>query len=498
MITRKDNLRPLAQKKRKKINKWIEIGRQRALTLFHSAATRVPAYRDFLKKNRVREGHINTWDDFKNLPLINKKNYLRAYPLKDLCWDGTLAKQLIFTSTSGSTGTSVYFPRQSKLDKQYSVIIENFLKQSHLKKSDATLVIICFGMGVWIGGLITYKAFEIAAERLDTSLSIITPGINKQEIFSVLKNLAPNYKNIILVGYPPFIKDVVDEASLQGIKLKDFSVRFLFAAEAFTEGLRNHLAKSVGIENVCRDMINIYGSADIGAMAYETGISILAKRLALKNKKLFHQIFTSIVKTPTLAQFNPDHIMFEEVNNEVILTGDNALPLIRYAIGDHGGVFSYDDLSAIFEKKGIDLNAEIKSKKIANNIKFPFVYVYERNDFSTTIYGLQVYPETIREVLCSMPFSNLFSGKLTMITRFDKQQDQYIELNIETRKGAKLTDHSKQSLISKIEENLLRKNFEFNELNKYVKNRKLLKCIFWPAEDPTYFKPGIKQKWVVK
>jgi phenylacetate-CoA ligase len=59
-------------------------------------------------------------------------------------------------------------------------------------------VIVGFGMGVWIGGLITYKAFEIAAKRLGHPVSIITPGINKQEIFHALRELAPQFKETII------------------------------------------------------------------------------------------------------------------------------------------------------------------------------------------------------------------------------------------------------------------------------------------------------------
>lgn len=477
---------------------WEAEGKRRALSLFYAVAQQVPAYKDFLKKNSVRPASIKTWKDFEKLPLVSKKNYLRQYPLKDLCWGGSLNKPLTFTATSGSTGAPFYFPRQLALDEQYATIIESYLRAGNLKKNESTLVIVCFGMGVWIGGLITYKAFEIAANRLGAPVSIITPGINKVEIFNALKLLAPQYDQVILIGYPPFIKDIIDEAPSQQIALKKLHLRLMFAAEAFTEPFRNYLAKHAGVKNVFTDMLNVYGSADIGAMAYETGVSILIKRLAVKRPQLFTELFTTTTKSPTLAQFNPLHIYFESVNGEIALTGNNAVPLIRYAIGDNGGVWNYAEVKTVLQKHGIAVEREAQRAHIRSVPELPFVYLYERKDFSTTLYGLQVYPETVREVLNREPYASVLSGKLTLLTKFNNKQDQFIDINVECRKKQKLSLTLQHRLIKDIHLNLKKQNSEYRELSQHVKDRPLLRLTLWPAEDPTYFKPGIKQNWVKK
>mgnify|MGYP000566079978 CR=1 FL=1 len=46
--------------------------------------------------------------------------------------------------------------------------------------------------------------------------------------------------------------------------------------------------------------------------------------------------------------------------------------------------------------------------------------------------------------------------------------------------------------------NLRAKNSEFRELSDFLKDRATPTLVFWPQEDPLYFKPGIKQKWVDK
>lgn len=478
---------------------WSKKREENSLNLFHRAAEAVPAYKDFLKHNNVRPEKIQTWQDFQTLPSISKKNYLRKYKLEDVVWNGSLQQPLVFTATSGSTGTPVYFVRNQQLDWQYSVILESFLKEGLKDRPGPVLVIVSFGMGLWIGGVITYKAFELAAQRNNMPVSIITPGMNKKEIFNALRELSPQFGQTIISGYPPFLKDIIDEAPLQGIDIDKLNIRMTFAAEAITEQYRDYVAEKTKMKNALRDTLSIYGSADIGAMAYESNVSVLVKRLALGNKELFSDIFNNIQKTPTLAQFNPQYISFEEVNGELLLTGNSAIPLVRYAIGDNGGVFTYKELEEKMKKHGIDFDKELKKAGIDKSIsELPFVYVYERIDLSTTFYGLLIFPEWIRESMLRGTARDHLTGKFTMITRYNNKEDQYIEINVELKKGKKENAQLKKELLENIVADLRKHSSEFTEISNQLKKRAWPKIIFWPAEDPTHFAPGIKQKWVKK
>lgn len=485
--------------KGKKSDFWVKEGQKRSLKLFKEAAKRVPAYKDFLQKNNINPSKIKTWSDFQSVPPMDKKNYLRQYPLEQLCWDGSLKKPIVFTSTSGSTGEPFYFPRGEQLDWQSSVVHELFLGQNAIKDNEPTLVLVCFGMGVWIGGLLTYEAFEMASRCSGHPISILTPGINKDEIFKALKKLSPSFKKIILVGYPPFMKDIIDEAPGQGIDLTSLNIRMVFAAEVFTEGFRDYIAEKLKMKNPYLDIMHIYGSADIGTMAWETATGTLIKRLALKDKKVFDGIFPSVDKVPTLAQFNPVFTNFEAPDGEILLTGDNTIPLIRYAIGDRGGVLSFDDAVSELDRLGYNFKAEAKKVGIDNFItQLPMVYVYERNDFSTTIYGLQIFPEMIRDTLFDGIAQDYLTGKFTLVTKFDENQDQYLEINLELKKDKIVNDQFKKMLSDKIVTVLCIKSSEFNELYNHLKERAVPELVFWPAEHQTYFKSGVKQKWVRK
>lgn len=480
-----------------KSEEWSLIQQSRSLSLFHSAALRVPAYRDFLRTNKIDPKKIVSFDDFLNVPIINKQNYIRKYSLKDLCWDGNINQPLVLTATSGSTGEPSYFVRGGNLDWQYSISIQRYLQNSSLSSKGPILVIICFGMGIWIGGLITYKAYEMASNRENLPVSIITPGINKKEIFAALKRLSPQYEQTILVGYAPFLKDIVDQSEQEGINLKKLNIRFMFAAEAVTEEVRDYLHQNCGVKDIYRDFMNIYGSADIGAMAVEDAISILIKRIIQDKTEIFYDVFTPINKIPTLAQYNPLFINFEAIDNKIILTGDSAIPLIRYSIGDNGGVITYNNMKNKLSNFEIDLPRELnKHSLLGCYSEMPFVYVYERMDFSTTLYGLNIYPEWIKRAIVSTDLKYYLTGKFTLLTKYDVDKNQFLEVNVELKKNVTVTESTKRKAVWILIKHLQHSSSEYRELVDHLKERAYPRIKFWQAEDPQYFQPGIKQQWV--
>lgn len=482
----------------KKSDYWEEIRNRTSLELFRKVSQNVPAYKDFLNENKINHEDIKSYEDFKRIPIVDKKNYLRRYPFENLCWDGNLKKPIIYTSTSGSTGEPFYFVRNAdELEWQYSIITDLYLNQNAGGAKKSTLVIVCFAMGVWIGGILTYKAYEIAAIRNSLPISIITPGISKKDIFNALRDLAPKYEQVIIVGYPPFVKDIIDESSSNGIDLKKINLKFHFAAEAITESFREHLSRNSRIKNLYLDTLNIYGSADIGAMAFETTTSILVKRLAMKNKELFHDIFSPINKTPTLAQFIPNFINFEDIDGQIVLTGNSAMPLIRYAIGDNGGVLTFNEIKNKLKKHDIDIYEESKKLGLEGLIsELPFVYVYERADLSISFYGLNIYPEWLRDALLDPKVSDYFTGKFTMVTNFDKNENQVLDIFLEKKKGNNLSTSIQKIINKKILTVLTVNSSEYRELADKLNHKVYPKLTFVDNGDPNYFLSGTKQRWV--
>lgn len=485
----------------KKEHILIADGHKRALNIFQEAAIRVPAYKDFLKKNKISPEKIQTYQDMEFIPPVNKKNYIYEYPLEMLCWDGTLTdKALTFAVTSGSTGKPAYFPRDDSLDFQSSVMHEIFLKNINGEKVPSTLVINGFCMGIWIGGLITYQAFHKIALRKGYPIAIICPAMDKKETFEAIQSLHSQFEQIILCGYPPFVKDLLEEGIDIGIDWKSMNLKFIFAAEAFSQEYREFIIRTAGIKNPYRSMTNIYGTNDLGTMAMETPISILIRDMAYHEPILRENIFPGVNRTPTLAQFNPEFIQFDTIDNEILCTSYNALPLIRYAIGDHGGIIQFSKLNEIVKKHSMNMENEISRFKIHDTLlEWPFVYVYERSDFTIKLQGVLIYPEHLREAILDPAVEPFLTGKFTMETKSDEENNQYFEVNIELKKSIEDSSHIKNLTKQLIVERLIKKNDVYRSFAASMKPGRLDPRInFFPYGDDLYFKSGTKHKWVRK
>lgn len=471
---------------------WMGLQKKNIWEIFGLAGG-VLAYQKFLKLQGIDYKKIKSYADIEILPAVSKPNYFRKFGLKEVALPNTYEKSpLVMTATSGSTGLPTYFPRDKKIDWQYSVLADFFLSA---RPSEPTLLINCFGMGVWIGGVITYQAFYFAAQR-GRPVTVITPGINKKEIFHALRELAPRFKYVIMSGYPPFIKDLLDEAKGEKVDFGKFNLRLLFAAESFTENFRDYVCAKGKIKNPFLDTLNIYGSAELGAMAFETPGSILIRRLALKNEKIFNSLFP-LGGSPTLAQYNPAFVSFEQQNEKILISAKGPVPFLRYDIGDTGGIYTLEIIDIIFKEHKVNLRAEAKKLRI-KLLNLPFVYVHVRSDFATKLYGAIIHPEPVAEALQHKKFKNLLSGKFTMATKADNKHNQFLEINLEMLKGnvenKNLAELAKKSIM----ENLLKKNAEYKNNYQSIPKKVVPVIKLWPYENPEYFKPGIKQKWVIK
>jgi phenylacetate-CoA ligase len=459
------------------------------LEMFHEAARRVPAYKDFLLRNRISPNRIRTANDLNAVPPTDKKNYISQYPLEQLCWDGSLSgRTLTYTATSGSTGTPFYFPRDAALDARSMLMHEMILRTFSGDARPTTLVIVSFGMGIWIGGTITYQAFRLL-EGKGWPVSIITPGINKKEIFEALVKLGPKYEQVVLCGYPPFIKDVLDEAPEHGFDPAKRPLKLIFAAEAFSERFREYVMKKAGATDPLHDTANIYGSAELGTMAVETPVAISLRRQALKNSNLHDRLFSDASKLPTLAQFHPAIVNFETQDGALLLTGDNAIPLVRYAIGDRGGVHEFRSLVEISSA----LEAPIESVA-----PLPFVYVYERTDFSTSLYGIVIHAEYVRGGLQIKECEDSVTGKFSMSTERDAKENQFLDVQVELKPNVALSEVLRAKVGSAIVEALRKRSSEYYALFDSLRERVLPRVTLRPYGDPGHFESGTKQRWVKK
>lgn len=475
----------------------IRRGRRRALTLFHAMSRRVPAYKDFLKKNNIAPIKIKNSTDLSGVPSINKDNYLRKYPREMLCWDGNFGHgNWVISTTSGSTGQPYYFPRQASQDWQYALTAEMYLRNNFLIQKKSTLYIVAFPMGAWIGGLFTYEALKIVAEQGKYDLSIITPGIHKQEVINAVKQLGSSFDQVIIGAYAPFLKDILDDGTRQGVDWPSYNLGFVFSAEAFSEKFRDYVFKIAKPKDKLRSTLNHYGTADLGTMAHETPESIMIRRELVDSDNL-GLIFPEPIKQPTLCQYDPGLFYFEENANNLLCTAFSGIPLVRYELKDYGGLISRKDIHKKLDHAGIGVKKLLKEKDINETTwNIPFVYIYERNDLSVSYYAFQLYPDMARRALQDSKLEAYLTGKFTMEVEYDNSGRQVLNIHVEKNHGVKSSAVLKTLITSHIDKALKNESSEYRETAKVVGEKIRPQVKLWEYEDTKHFKTGAKQKWV--
>ena len=466
---------------------WECEGQRRALHVFHEAAERVPAYKDFLKKHKVNHEKVRTIKDFQTVPIMDKKNYLRRYSLDELCWDGVLSTTQLTSVSSGSTGEPFFWPRGSLLELEITYLFELLLDFFDLRRKP-TLFINAFAMGMYVGGPFTLNAMLRIAQK-GGIVEIVTPGYALEEILRVTPVLGRQFKQVILASYPPFAKTIIDEGRRRGIDWRRLNVRFLLAGEGFNETWRDYVCELSGRIDPVTDFLDLYGTADAAVLGFETPLSIRLRRVVSQITHGAKEVFGE-ERLPALLQYMPTLRYFEQSQRELFFTtGSTGIPLVRYDIHDYGGTVPYKEFTGRADANGWARFAR------GRNWRIPFVYLFGRSDFTAILYGANVYPENIKAALEDRRVRRFFTGRFTMWTETDRFQDQFLLVNIECADGVRPASRLRRDVRKVIVETLLNVNSEYRVVARAIGRKTRPKVRLLPKGDPRYFAGGIKHRW---
>ena len=461
------------------------------LTLFERVASTVPAYQDFLATAGVDASTITSLDDFRTLPYTNKQNYNQKYKLADLCRNGRLDATDMIAVSSGSSGASTFWLRSSVDEEAVAVRFAQIFHDSFRADERLTLAVVCFPLGTWVGGMYTAACCRHLASQ-GYRVVTVSPGNNKAEILRVVQALGLEFEQVVLLGYPPFVKDVVDTGIAAGVPWADYNVKMVFAGEVFSEEWRSLVCERVGAVDPARDTASLYGTADAGVLANETPLSISLRRFFAANPECARELFGES-RLPTLAQYDPLSRYFEVDNGTLLFTGDNGIPLIRYHIADSGGVVSFDDMIAYASGCGWSMPAELASTEARGLRRLPFVYVFGRSLFAVSFYGANVYPENVIVGLEQPAIKDWVTGKFVLEVVDVDDGNRRLRVTVELAAGVD-GDRVKGDVIAEsIRGHLRRLNSEFANYVPDVRQTPIVEMR--TVGDPEYFPVGIKHRY---
>lgn len=465
---------------------------EKYLALFHYCANHTPAYKAFLEKQQVDPEQIKNYTDFSALPLTQKNNYIHTYPLVKRCLDGNLLTAERIAVSSGSTGQATFWPRSIANEVDVTLRFEQVFQDSFNAHQRSSLVIICFAMGNWVGGLYTTSCCWHLAYK-GYPLSIATPGNNKAEIFRVIKELAPFYEQTVLLGYPPFIKDVLEAGHTEGIDWTQFQLKLVFAGEVFSEEWRSLVCKRMDSSSPAYDTASLYGTADGGVLGNETPLSIAIRRWLADHPSVARKLFGES-RLPTLVQYDPVSRFFELYEDTLVVSAENCVPLVRYHIADKGGIIEYQAMMDFLAAQGgIQTFADLGLDNGFKARELPFVFVFGRADFTISFYGANIYPENISVGLEQAGIINWLTGKFVLETQENITGDKFLHIAVELLPEISVPANLAHDIAVSIKNQLLRLNSEFAH---YTPEEKQLPLIsLFEFGNSAYFPVGVKHRY---
>ena len=469
-----------------------QAGFRKALRLFREASERVPAYKDFLKKAKIRPGSIRSASDFSQIPLTDKINYIGNYSLEQMSWGGTLSRARYVSTSSGSTGTPFFWPRGVEQDAVISAMFRHIYERIFDSKRGRTLFVDSFALGTWIAGLEFYNATKQVAD-FGSNIVVVTPGIDKAEAINQIKKLSPLFDRVVLGGYPPFAKDIIEHGSISGIDWQSFDLRLFFGGEAISDVWRDKVTALIGKSGSPTGAVNVYGMAEAGVVAHETPVSVLFRK-ALKDASFSDSGFPESEKVLGMYQYYPTARFFEVAGeSSLVITANAGLPLIRYDTRDSGGILTHE---RVMGACGRQLSHAAKQHK--TDLKkwlLPFVYLYGRKDLSISLYALNIYVENVKHALENSKLAPHLSGLFTMGVEHTKNLDQQFAVTVELSRGAEPSATLADTLMHEIVASLRKLNTEYSKLHSVVGERAMPKVtLVRYGEIQTV--PGRKHKWI--
>ena len=370
--------------------KIIAIGERNLLRAFHRAAEKVPAYRRFLSEKGVNPEKITTIEEFKDrIPFIDKETVFPANEFRDICVGGNLDDICSFYSSSGHSGV-FSFGAETWDNTSSSAIGLEFLLDNHFHIfRRKTLVINCLPMGVKI---------------CTRTLPVADTSVRADVVHALIKKLASEFDQFILVGESPFLKKVIEEGAENGIPWHDIIVNVITGGEFIAENFRSYLGHLLGIdfEDPESGMIAVnMGMSELSLSIFSENFqTIQLRRIAHKNRELRHALFGEGTEVcPLVMQYFPQQTYIETVPDQksspelVVSTigKDLKIPLIRYNTGDTVRTLSYTEMKNILKNLG--------QESLLPEFHLPFGIIIGKKISIDLESGERISPNEVKEAL---------------------------------------------------------------------------------------------------
>lgn len=357
----------------------------------------------------------------RELPVLEKKfvsNAISSVPL---------GKVRNIVPSSGTSGKDITFGLFGDTDlKKSSAETEIFL-QKHFDTANKKTMILNLLPG--------------AVNISSSTATVVSIGIRSDTAVYAIKTLGSSFEQIICVGEPLFIKNLIEFGRKQAVLWEYLPLVIIIGGEWVPESYRAYLEGIIGHQRIYSSM----GMSELGLnYFYETDEMIMLRRLLFHDRQLMKLLFGNISFCPMLFTYNRDRIYVETIRDfneeleSILLTttdSERIVPLIRYRTGDKGKIVSVAEFNRALRSAGY--------AEIIRETDSPIIAHFGRG---FNISG--IYPEGIMEIMYSSEeAASVTTGNFTL--RNISNDERAASLGIQMKEGVDMT-YNRENLYNEI------------------------------------------------
>ncbi len=406
--------------------------KEAACEVARRAAVNIPAYREYLNKNKFSDKVLCS--NFEKLPLTDKENYLMKAPYFSLLPPENLNDMHFVFRSSGSSGRSFYWPQLKQQYRSFDLLFEDTLINNFSIRRKKTAIIVGLSLGSWIGGdLISWAAKNVAL-RSNYALTVFSPGNQHEEILEIINGINGKVDQIILFVCPSTIGHLAllaEEKRFRGVFNK---LRFLVIGEPFSENFRSRLGVKCKVKPPEIVLSSVYGSADTGIIGIESNTVAFFRKLLSRCGKL-RKYYGLTGSLPNFFNLSVKEAYIEIVNGELVFTAWQGLPLIRYNLHDSGNLVDWDAVKMVLKDVTLDKESEkLKSYVIKEKSNPTIIAVGGRSDGTIYLCGTNISESMLGSAVNDKLLQKIVTGHF-YVSVLERKGRQQLRWDLELRPG---------------------------------------------------------------
>ncbi len=317
----------------------------------------VPLYRSRMQEKGIEPGDIQTLDDLRHLPFIDKPDLRDEFPFG--LFSSPKSDIVRIQGSSGTTGKPVLAGYTQNDIELWSECMARTLTACGTTKDD--IVQVAYGYGLFTGGLGAHQG----ASKIGAMTVPMSSGNTARQIM-----MMNELKASVLCCTPSYAMHLGETMAEMGLKPSDIPLRAAaLGAEPWSEEMRRKIEEILGI-----DAIDIYGLTEICG----PGVSFecLEKQGMHINEDYFIAEIIDPITLEPLPMGEKGELVFSSVGKE-------GMPLLRYRTHDI---------------------CRLTDEKCACGRTFTrMMRITGRSDDMVVIRGVNVFPSQIESVLVGIP-----------------------------------------------------------------------------------------------